>query len=147
MIDFSPKPYYLLDTCIISEFAKPKPNLKLLEKCKECHAFCAISVITWQELLYGVQLLPKGTKKEALLDFVYNIVRQEFPIIDYDSSCATIFADICARCKENGVTRPYSDAQIASTAIANNFIFVTRNVNDFIEIQKHSTLMLDNWFE
>lgn len=39
------------------------------------------------------------------------------------------------------------DAQIASVAIANNLILVTRNQKDFEPIATVSTLMLENWFQ
>lgn len=39
------------------------------------------------------------------------------------------------------------DAQIASVAIANNLILVTRNQKDFEPIAAVSTLMLENWFQ
>jgi predicted nucleic acid-binding protein len=35
---------------------------------------------------------------------------------------------------------------IASIAISNNLILVTRNVSDFTTIAENSNLMIENWF-
>ncbi len=39
------------------------------------------------------------------------------------------------------------DLMIASTAISNNLILVTRNTDDFKPIRQISNLMIENWFE
>lgn len=36
---------------------------------------------------------------------------------------------------------------IASIAISNNLILVTRNTSDFKDIREISNLMIENWFE
>lgn len=144
-MELSKSPHYCLDTCIISEFAKKEPNINILKQFEELHSFCAISVITLQELLFGIQTLPDGAKKNSLSDFVHNVVRRELPIIDYTSLAATIYADILSRCKNIGIIRPYSDTQIASIAIANNMILVTKNIKDFLPFTKISSLYVENW--
>ena len=46
-----------------------------------------------------------------------------------------------------GKLPPEFDLQIASIAIANNMILVTRNTKDFAQISSVSNLMLENWWE
>ena len=43
------KKIYLLDTNIISEFSKERPNQNVIALYEARKNFCAISAITWQE--------------------------------------------------------------------------------------------------
>ena len=70
-----------------------------------------------------------------------------FEIIQYDNHAAWIQADIRSRLKENGTPIEFDDTQIASIAVSNCMILVTRNTKHFEPIQKVSPLMLENWFE
>ena len=53
---------YLLDTNIVSEFSKENPNPNVIAFYKARKNLCAISSITWQELVYGVSRLPEGKR-------------------------------------------------------------------------------------
>ena len=74
-------------------------------------------------------------------------VQATFEIIQYDSHAAWIQADIRSRLKEAGTPVDFPDTQIASIAIANNMVLVTRNIKHFEPIQQVAPLMLENWFE
>lgn len=137
---------YLLDSNIVSEISKPLPNQNVLKKIQEYEKFCAISVITFQELVLGCNLLPEGKRKEEVKSYL-NIVLRKFEIIPYEKDSATIYAETVAKCKTNGLPRPICDTQIAATAIANNLILVTRNTKDFSPLFPYCSLKLENWFE
>ena len=66
---------------------------------------------------------------------------------DFDLHAASIYSDIKSRLERIGKIPSELDLQIASVAIANNLILVTRNVQDFSDIAENSALMLENWFE
>lgn len=72
---------YLLDTNIISEFLKTSPDMKVLSKVEEERQRCAISSTTWNELLYGLQTLPDGKRKDMIFSFYIDTVQAIFPII------------------------------------------------------------------
>ena len=55
---------YLLDTNIISEVTKREPNPNLIANFEFYNGKCAISSITWVELLSGVYNLNDGRKKQ-----------------------------------------------------------------------------------
>ena len=61
------RPYYLLDTNIISELMKNYPKQCVIEKVQEYEKLCAISSTTWNELLYGIDIMPAGQKKIFIL--------------------------------------------------------------------------------
>ena len=62
-------------------------------------------------------------------------------------TCGTIYSDLFERLKENGAPVQKFNLLIASIAISNNLILVTRNTEAFENIVKNSTLMIENWFE
>lgn len=141
------RPYYLLDTNIISEIMRSEPDKNVCRNISEHDKFCAISVTTWNELLYGVNVMPDGKKKDLLLDDLVDDIQANYEIIQYDNHAAWIHADIRSRLKENGVSLDFQDTQIASIAVSNNMILVTRNTKHFEPIKTVSPLMLENWFE
>ncbi len=141
------RPYYLLDTNIISELMKNYPKQCVIEKVKEYEKLCAISSTTWNELLYGIDIMPAGQKKDFYFDILVNKIQSSFDIIQYDNHSAWIQADIRSRLKQNGTPIEFDDTQIASIALSNCMILVTRNTKHFEPIQKVSPLMMENWFE
>ncbi len=138
---------YLLDTNIISELTKPNPNQNVVKRIFETQKVSALCSITWSEALFGIKRLPEGKRKDNLMDFYLNTVGGMYDFLDFDIHAASIYSDIKARLESLGKLPPELDLQIASIAIANNLILVTRNIGDFTDIAEHSSLMLENWFE
>ena len=138
---------YLLDTNIISELTKEIQNQNVVKKIFETQKISALSSVTWAEALYGIKRLAEGKRKENLSDFYINTVQSMYDFYDFDIHAASIYSDIKSRLEEIGKIPAELDLQIASIAIANNLILVTRNVQDFIYIKECSALMLENWFE
>ena len=137
---------YLLDTNIYSEIAKPEPSQKVMELMLQNQKISAISVVSWSESLYGVKRMPQGAKKERLEDFLLNRIQPYFEIMPFDQNCAWIYTDLKVRLEERGTPMPDADLRIASTAISNGMILVTRNTKDFEVLSDCSTLALMNWF-
>ena len=138
---------YLLDTNVISELAKPCPNDIVVGKVLKKSRLSALPSPVWGECLYGLKKLPESRKKEILTDFYINTVLGAFTMLPFDSHAAVIYSDIKSRLEKAGKPASELDMQIASVAIANNLILVTRNTADFINIQQVSALMLENWFD
>ena len=136
---------YLLDTNIISEPSKIKPNQNIVEKIAENIEYSCICSIVWAESLAGVALLDNGRKKDSLFHYLIDTVQKNFEMINFDASCATVYADLVKRLKEKGSPLPKFDLLITSAAITNNLILVTQNTKDFLPITELSTLMLENW--
>lgn len=140
------KKAYLLDTNIVSEFSKARPNENVLQLYGMRKNLCAISSITWQELVHGVSKMEDGRRKEIISNFIQNL-KNNMEIIPYDEFSAKICGEIFSMGEKNGTVHPYSDTQIAATAIANGMVLVTRNVADFKSIAQNSFLQVENWFE
>ena len=141
------RPYYLLDTNIVSEIMKANPDSTVCKNIAEHEKLCAISSTTWNELLFGVQIMDAGKKKDLIYDELINEIQSNYEIIKYDNHAAWIHADIRSRLKEQGIGIDFQDSQIASIAVSNCMVLVSRNIKHFEPIQKVSPLMLENWFE
>lgn len=140
------KKAYLLDTNIVSEFSKARPNENVLQLYGMRKNLCAISSITWQELVHGVSKMADGRRKEIISNFIQNL-KNNMEIIPYDEFSAKICGEIFSMGEKDGTVHPYSDTQIAATAIANGMVLVTRNTADFQSIAQNSFLQMENWFE
>jgi tRNA(fMet)-specific endonuclease VapC len=136
-------PLYLLDTCILSEPVKPHPSTSVLERLEACGNRLAMPAIVWHELLYGVQRLPSGKRKQRLNAYLFDVLQPTVPIIAYDNHAAWIHADIRTRLVELGRTPSFADGQIAAIALAGGMVLVTRNEKDFSDIP---LLTVVNWF-
>ena len=141
------RPYYLLDTNIISEMFRPKPNPLVFKKLEEYEKLCSLPSTAWNELLFGVNIMASGKKRDYIFSKLVDDIQANYEIIQYDNHAAWIHADIRSRLKEQGIGIDFQDSQIASIAVSNNMVLVTRNIKHFESIQKVSPLMLENWFE
>lgn len=139
------QPIYLLDTNILSEITKPKPNKNVVKKVIENKHISTIASVTYEEMLYGVKRLPASKKQSDLLSFNINFIQANYEIIPFDVHASWVLSDIRQRLESKGKRAPLADAMIAATAIANNLILVTRNVKDFESIREVSSLMLEDW--
>jgi tRNA(fMet)-specific endonuclease VapC len=122
---------YLLDTNILSEAKRSKPNQKVMEQLKLAKHEIATATIVVHELLYGCFLLPKSKKRQDLEDYINIVILAEVPLFDYDLKSAQYHSQERARLSKLGKTSSFSDGQIASIAFTNNLSLVTNNVSDF----------------
>ena len=133
---------FLLDTNIVSEPFRSKPNAGIMAGLQDQANVSAISVLTWHELCFGHALLPDSSRKAALGRFLTEVVRPTFPTLDYDRHAAEWHARERARLRKVGQEPPLVDAQIAATAAARNLVLVTHNRADFIGFDG---LVVEDW--
>lgn len=134
---------YLLDTNIVSEASRPAPHRGVLEALQCNAAECAISAVSWHELLYGAERLADGVRRRQILAFI-DEVASLFPVLPYDAGPAAWHATERVRLARAGQTPAFADGQIAATACHHKLILVTRNVRDFTPF---AGLVIENWFE
>ena len=139
------KKIYLLDTNIVSEFSKERPDKNVVALYFDRKELCAISSVTWQELIRGVSRMPEGKRKNIIQGFI-NQLNDNMEVIPYDKFSAQICGEIQTNAEQNGKSLPYYDSQIAATAISNGMVLVTHNVDDFEPIKEKSFLHVEDWF-
>ena len=138
---------YLLDTTVISEMTKQAPDENVIRLLMKNQKLSAIPSIVWGECLYGLKRMPDSKRKDTITDFYVNSILESYEFIPFDDHAAVIYSDIKSRLDAIGKPASELDMQIASTAIANNAVLVTRNTKDFQYIEQISALMLENWFK
>jgi len=125
---------FLLDTNVISEPMKPRPNagvLAWLAEVDEDSVF--LSVVTVTELRYGIERLATGRRRDRLDAWLRKDLTSRFGkrILPVDFE----IADACGRlvAQSESVGRPMEprDAFIAATAEVCRLTLVTRNASDF----------------
>ncbi len=139
------KKTYLLDTNIVSEFVKERPNEQVMAFYIARKNLCAISSVTWQELTRGVARMPESKRKNTLESFI-NDLDLNMEVISFDKFSAQICGEIQAAAEKEGKTVPYYDSQIAATAVSNGMVLVTHNVSDFEQFKERSFLHVEDWF-
>jgi tRNA(fMet)-specific endonuclease VapC len=120
---------YLLDTNVVAEPARPRPDSAVTARLERHAHESAISAITWHELVYGVERLPTGRRRDALQDYL-RIVAASWPVLPYDERAADWHGRTRAQAEASGTTRPFADLQIAAIAVVNGLTLVTRNPKD-----------------
>ncbi|MEM9776567.1 MAG: type II toxin-antitoxin system VapC family toxin [Chloroflexota bacterium] len=122
---------FLLDTNIVLEPLKQKPNQAILEKLNKHSGECFISAVIWHELWFGCLRLPKSKRKDAIQSYLENVIKPTMEILLYSSVVAEIHAVERVRLTALGLPPTFVDSQIASTAIHHNLKLVTLNLKDF----------------
>jgi tRNA(fMet)-specific endonuclease VapC len=135
---------YLLDTNVLSEPVVARPNPFVLDRIKANGASLAISSVTWQEVLYGMFLLPAGKRRDQIEDYLFRRIRPALPVIGFEERAARWQAEQRASLRQTGKSPSYPDSQIAAIAAVNELVLVTRNVDDFAAFQG---LQIENWFQ
>lgn len=125
---------YLLDTNIISELRRKKPNkgvLKWFEKKPASTLF--LSVLTLGELRKGIESLTDSNKKIILIDWLESDLKTFFSgrILPIDEKISDKWGKLLA---DAGRPLPAIDSLIGSTAAAYEMTLVTRNTKDFTHL-------------
>ncbi len=122
---------YLLDTNVVTEPLRPKPQHGVIRKLSRHEAGIAISSVVWHELRFGAERLPMSRRREAIVQYLDDVVLASMPILDYDRAAAEWHAKERARLASRGETPPFADGQIAAIAHVNELTLVTFNDADF----------------
>jgi toxin FitB len=136
---------WLLDTNVISELRRPRPERKVL-------AFLAtqplealhISVVTLAEIRFGIAIVSEPMKRAELSDWLTHKVRRIF-----EKRTMPLDEDVIVKRRlivEEGRRRRHTHSQpdlfIAATALCHQMTVVSRNVAHF---ERAGAAVLDPW--
>jgi predicted nucleic acid-binding protein len=125
---------YLLDTNVVSEWAKPLPNSGVVEwlaQAEEDALFLSVCAVA--ELRFGVASLPKGKRRDRLDEWLSSdlLARFDGRIIPVDMAIASAWGELGAVARRRGRPIDVMDGLIAATAEVYEMTVVTRDVRDF----------------
>jgi len=125
----------LLDTCVVSEPLKPRPDVKVLNWLDDQAAESLyLSTVSLAELLAGVAALPTGRRRSALSGELSRVFDHLFAgrILAFDHAAAMQLPGIISTARKRGFTISFADAQIAAIAAAHGFSVATRDTGPFL---------------
>lgn len=125
---------WLLDTNVLSELRKPKPEFKVLGFVKEQPLEqLYVSAVTFAEIRFGIELVSDPGKRSDLNDWLAHKLRPMF-----EDRILAISEDVMFRWRllvEDGrrAAHTYSqpDLIIAATALCHDLTVVTRDTSEF----------------
>jgi toxin FitB len=124
----------ILDTNVISEIMQPSPSPRVLDWwLQQQTGELFTSTVSEAEILYGIELLPKGKRRDRLLAEAEAMFNEDFAgrILPFDEEAARAFAEIAAARRTQGRPIAEFDAQIAAIARTHRAALATRNTSDF----------------
>ena len=92
-----------------------------------------LSTVNEAGLLYGVEMLPSGRRRDRLLEEVQGMLREDFDgrILPFDSVAARAYAMIAAARRAAGRPINHADCQIAAIARCRGASIATRDLDGF----------------
>ncbi len=131
-------PRILLDTNVLSELMRPRPEPAVLDwfATQGAQTRFVVSAVTQAEILLGIALLPAGKKRSALAQVAQAMFEQEFHGLNlpFDEHAASGYAAIVAARSRSGASISVEDAQIAAIALHHRVPLATRNTKDFAKL-------------
>ena len=124
----------ILDTNVLSELMRPKPSASVIAWiARQSEAELFTTSITEAEIFYGIEVLPKGKRREHLTTAAEGVFREDFSgrVYDFDSAAARAFSSIASSRRTNGMPISQSDAQIAAIAKTRRAKVASRDVKGF----------------
>ena len=126
---------YLVDTCVLSELQRRKPNKEVVSWFKKRFrdSLFFVSTVSIAEIRRGINRLDKyDPRRQRLEVWLDNEILSQYgdSILPFDLPIAQKWGEIMAEADRAGCPRPPLDAQIVATAIVHGLSVVTRNVRD-----------------
>ncbi|MDP9055199.1 MAG: type II toxin-antitoxin system VapC family toxin, partial [Acidobacteriota bacterium] len=102
------------------------------------------TAVTKTEILYGIELMPPGRKRESLHQVASKAFQEQFMerVLPFDQAAASIFAVLAANRRKLGRPIGQFDCQIAAIARVNGASLATRDKRDFADC---GVELIDPW--
>ena len=124
----------VLDTNVISAMMQASPDERVVDwlNSQPSESIWTTSVSLF-EILYGINSLAKGTRRQALQAAFELAMQQDLDgrVLDFDSAAAVESARISSKLRSCGQTVEMRDVQIAGIVSARQGTLATRNTKHF----------------
>lgn len=129
---------WLLDTNILSELRRPKPERKVLEfVAAQPLELLYISTVTLAEIRFGIELLPDVARRSALNDWLAHKVRPMFEqrVLAITDDIMFKWRLLVEEGRKVGHTFSQPDLIIAATGQHHGLTIVSRDTADYVKAQ------------
>lgn len=126
----------VLDSNVLSELMRLRPSSVVVEWIGRHDASeFAITAISEAEISLGLELMPKGKRRDGLMAQAEAMFAEDFrgAVLPFDSEAARVFAKIAAHRRSLGMPISGADGQIAAIARFHRAAVATRDVKGFRE--------------
>lgn len=125
----------LLDTNIVSEPIKPRPDTKVrnwIDAQRAATLFICAPVLA--ELHFGVHRLPSGARRDRLRAYIEYVENDLYRgrVLSFDAAAAAAYGHLVAIRMSVGMPIQQMDAIIAAIARVHGATLVTRDTEDFV---------------
>lgn len=124
----------VIDTNVLSETFRPNPSPRVLHWLNsQPRAALFTTAITESEILFGLELLPAGKRRNALKAAISLVFDTDLAgrVLPFDSAAAREYGSLASNRRKAGQPMSQADAQIAAIVRSRAAILATRNVVDF----------------
>lgn len=135
----------VLDTNVLSALMRRAPEQPVVEWLDQQPAESVwITSITLFEARFGLALLPKGRRRQALEVAFDQLMIEDLEgrVLDFDRASAEAAATLAAARQRAGQSIDMRDTQIAGIVLARRATLATRNVRHFLDL---SVEVIDPW--
>jgi len=136
----------VLDTNVLSELIRPETDARVAAwVAAQRRAELCTTAISEAELAYGLALLPKGRRRDALAQAVARLLGEGLGgrVLPFDRAAAAVYGEFAARRRAAGRPAATADAQIAAVARARGAsLLATRDAGGFEGCQVR---LVDPW--
>lgn len=127
---------YLIDTNVLSEPTRPRPNSAVLRWTEsQPRDALAVSTVSLGEVRKGLDLLAPGNRRAALDQWLKRVIHEQFRgrVLSVSKDIALTWGRLMAADQKRGRELPVVDGLLLATAAVNGLTIVTRNERDFVD--------------
>jgi predicted nucleic acid-binding protein len=119
----------LLDTNVVSELMRPEPEPAVLQWMADQTDALFITALSCAEILFGIELLPKGRRRQRLGEQAAAMFSEDFAgrILGFDLATAPAYAAIAGTRRKAGQPLSPIDGMIAAIAQVHGASIATRD--------------------
>lgn len=128
----------ILDTNVLSALMRTAPDVPVIDWLdRQPPESVWITSVTLFEARFGLNLLPKGRRRQALESAFERLLEDDLEnrVLDFDSAAAAAAAALAATRQKAGRPVNVRDTQIAGIALARRATLATRNVRHFRDLK------------
>jgi toxin FitB len=138
---------WLLDTNVLSELRRPKPDRKVLAFIAAQPLDCLyVSTVTIAEIRFGIDLQPDPSLRANLIDWLTHKVRPMFEqrVLSVSEDIIFKWRMLVEVGRKAGHTFSQPDLFIAATALQHGLTLVSRDVTDY---SKAAAALFNPWVD